>query len=95
MNISILLRHSGVWENDGEYKSYFSDDIVIGDNVSFVNLKAAIAAELRIDDSRKKMLTRYIAEENSSPITICSDISVQLYIEIKKRNQGLERIHYV
>ncbi|KAK4707224.1 hypothetical protein R3W88_033239 [Solanum pinnatisectum] len=55
MNISILLRHSGVWESEVRYERYRSDGIVIGENISFMNLVLAIAAMLNIDESRKKI----------------------------------------
>lgn len=55
MNISILIRHSGIWESDILYNRYQSDGIIIGDNIFFVNLRAAIAAELGIDERRKKL----------------------------------------
>ena len=50
MNIWILLRHSRSWENDVKYERYKSDGIVVGDNISFLNLILAIAAELGIDE---------------------------------------------
>lgn len=62
-----------------------SDGIVVDDNVFFVNLKVAIAAKLDVDESRKKLLIQYVIEDNSFPITICNDIGVRLYIEIKKK----------
>ncbi|KAK4709979.1 hypothetical protein R3W88_004492 [Solanum pinnatisectum] len=54
MNISILLRHSGVWESEIRYEKYGSDGIVVGENISFMNLVSAIAAELNIDELRNK-----------------------------------------
>ncbi|XP_055800718.1 uncharacterized protein LOC129870128 [Solanum dulcamara] len=62
MTIPILLRHSGVWQSDITYEKYKSDGIVVGDNVSYSNLKAAIAAELSMDESEKKIEIRYIVE---------------------------------
>ncbi|XP_049365477.1 uncharacterized protein LOC125830322 [Solanum verrucosum] len=62
MNISILLRHSGIWVSEVKYESYKSDEIVIGQSISFLNLKAAISAELDIDVSRKNIEISYIVE---------------------------------
>ena len=53
MNISILLKHSGSWESDVIYKRYKSDGIVIEENISFLNLISAIAAELGINELKK------------------------------------------
>ncbi|XP_027775064.1 uncharacterized protein LOC107027503 [Solanum pennellii] len=65
MNTSILMRHSGIWVNELQCKSYKIEGIVVGDSISFSNLKAAIAAELDIDVSRKDIEIRYIVEGNS------------------------------
>ena len=62
MNTSILMRHSGIWVNELHYESYKIDEIVVGDSISFSNLKVAIAAELDIDVSRKEIEIRYIVE---------------------------------
>ncbi|KAG5604140.1 hypothetical protein H5410_025632 [Solanum commersonii] len=51
MNISILLRHLG---SDARYKRYISDWIVVGKNISFINLISTIATELDIDELKKK-----------------------------------------
>jgi len=55
MNISILLRYSRVWESEIKYERYKSDGIVVDEYVSFMNLVSTIAAELNIDESRKKI----------------------------------------
>ena len=54
MNITILLRHSGIWESEVKYNQYKSDGIVIGENISYMNLISAIATELNIDELKKK-----------------------------------------
>jgi len=84
MNISILLRHSGKWESDVRYEQYKIDGIVVGENISLVNLKSAIAAELNIDESKKNIEIRYVVEGNSCPLCIRNDMGVKLYIEVKK-----------
>ena len=66
-NTSILMRHSGIWVSELQYESYKIDGIVVGDLISFSNLKAAIAAELDIDASRKEIEIQYIVEGNSCP----------------------------
>ncbi|XP_010314417.2 uncharacterized protein [Solanum lycopersicum] len=48
----------GAW-----YESYKIDGIIVGDSISFSNLKAAIAAELDIDVSRKDIEICYIVED--------------------------------
>ncbi|KAK4724295.1 hypothetical protein R3W88_027074 [Solanum pinnatisectum] len=55
MNISILLRYSGIWESGVSYERYKSDGIAVGQTISFVNFKSAIATELEIDEMRKNL----------------------------------------
>ncbi|KAG5585405.1 hypothetical protein H5410_045839 [Solanum commersonii] len=62
MNISILLRHSGIWVSGVNYECYKSDGIIVGQSISFLNLKAPISAELDIDAVRKNIEIRYIVE---------------------------------
>lgn len=88
--VSILLRHSGIWENDIVYIRHKSNEIVVGDNILFVNLKAVIAAELRVDEQRKKLLIRYVLVRNSSPITIRNNRGVMLYVEVKKKESSFD-----
>ncbi|KAG5587142.1 hypothetical protein H5410_047576 [Solanum commersonii] len=80
MNISILLRHSGIWVSEVKYESYKSDGIVVGQSILFLNLKTAISAELDIDVSRKNIEISYIVEGNSSPMKIKNDMGVKLYL---------------
>ena len=95
MNTSILIRHSGIWVNELQYENYKIDGIVVGDSISFSNLKAAIAAELDIDVSRKEIEIRYIVEGNSCPMKLKNDMSVKLYFEMKKTSLDFQYIHYV
>lgn len=88
MNVPILLRHPKKWETDVYYQGYKRDGIIIGENISFVNLSEAIIAELDVDKRIRKLIIRYIVEANSSLITIRNDIGVKLYIEIKRREPG-------
>ena len=94
MNTSILMRHSGIWVNELQNESYKIDGIVVGDSILFSNLKAAIAAELDIDVSRKEIEIRYIVEGNSCPMKLKNDMSVKLYFELKT-SLDFQCIHYV
>lgn len=78
MNVSILISHCGIWESNILYSQYKSDKIIVGDNISFINLKAAIASELGI---RKKIIIRYIIEGNSSPIIISNDMGMNCMLK--------------
>ncbi|KAG5619585.1 hypothetical protein H5410_004803 [Solanum commersonii] len=88
MNISILLRHSGIWVSEVKYESYKSDGIVVGQSISFLNLKAAISAELDIDVSRKNIEIRYIIEGNSSPKKIKNNMGVKTLFRSEKNRHN-------
>ncbi|XP_069145463.1 uncharacterized protein [Solanum lycopersicum] len=89
MNISILLRHSGIWVSDINYEGYKVDGIVVGHSISFVNLKTLILAELEIDNVTKDIEIRYIVEGSSCPLKIKNDMGVKLYFEVKKNATGI------
>ena len=92
MNITILLRHSGIWESEVKYNQYKSDGIVVGENISYMNLISAIATELNIDELKKNIIIRYIIEGNSSPMIIRNDMGVKLFIEIKKQEGWIQYV---
>ncbi|XP_016572086.2 uncharacterized protein LOC107870170 isoform X1 [Capsicum annuum] len=88
MNISVLLRHSNVWVNEIEYVGYKSDRIVVSEHVTYEKLISTIAEELKIDETRKKIEARYIVEANACLLFIRNEMSVKLYVEIKKIDRG-------
>lgn len=53
MNISRLLEHLKIWEFS--YKWYKSEEVVVGENIPFINLVSVITAELNIHALRKKI----------------------------------------
>lgn len=63
--------------------------MVIGQTISFANLKMGIATELDNNVIKKKVEIRYIIEVNSSPIIIRNDMGVRLYLKNKFIEQAL------
>lgn len=61
-----------------------SDDIVIDEHITFEKLISVIASKLEIDETRKKIEVRYIVDGNSPRLLIRNNMSVKLYIEVKK-----------
>lgn len=82
MNISVLLRHFGIWVNEIEYVGYKSAGIVVSEHVTYEKLISIIAEKLKIDKTRKKIEARYIVEGNACPLFICNEMSAKLYVEI-------------
>ncbi|KAM3251368.1 hypothetical protein P3L10_005438 [Capsicum annuum] len=65
MNISVFLRHSGVWVNEIDYVGYKSNGIMVSEHVSYEKLISTIKVEFEIDEARKKIEARYIVEAMS------------------------------
>ncbi|XP_047257550.1 uncharacterized protein LOC124889624 [Capsicum annuum] len=59
---------------------HVSDGIVVSEHVTYKKLISTIAGELKIDETRKKIKARYIVEVNASPLFICNEMSVKLYV---------------
>ncbi|KAG5588802.1 hypothetical protein H5410_049236, partial [Solanum commersonii] len=89
MNITILLRHSGIWVSNVNYEGYKVDGTVVGESISFMNLKALILAELEIGGVRKDIKIRYIVDENTCPLKIRNDMGVKLYLEVRRNEPGI------
>ncbi|KAG5622838.1 hypothetical protein H5410_008056 [Solanum commersonii] len=89
MNITILLQHSGIWVSDVNYEGYKVDGIVVGESFSFMNLKALILAELKIDGVRKDIEIRYIVDGNTCLLKTRNDMSVKLYLEVRRNEPGI------
>ncbi|KAG5625097.1 hypothetical protein H5410_010315 [Solanum commersonii] len=89
MNITILLQHSGIWVSDVNYKGYKVDGIVVGESISFMNLKALILAKLEINGVRKDIEIRYIVDGNTCPLKIRNDIGVKLYLVVRRNKPGI------
>ena len=66
------------------YEGYKSDEIVVGQSISFLHLKATISDELEIEEDRKIIKIRYTVEGNSSLMKIKNDMGVRLYLKVKK-----------
>ncbi|KAG5629349.1 hypothetical protein H5410_001066 [Solanum commersonii] len=90
MNISILLRHSGIWVCNVDYEGYKVDGIVVGQSITFMNLKVLILAELDINNVRKDIEIRYVVAGNSCPLKIKNDMDVKLYLEVKMNEPGFD-----
>ena len=62
------------------------DGIVVGQSISFMNLKTLILAELKIDCVTKDIEIRYIVEGNSCPLKIKNVMGVKLYLEVNRNS---------
>ncbi|XP_070025065.1 uncharacterized protein [Nicotiana sylvestris] len=86
-NILILLQHSGEWDDNNNFINFHVDAILIKTSWKFEQLLREIAKQLQKDS--KTIVIQYATAQGYPPITICSDMSVSVYMELKKSNAGM------
>uniref|UniRef100_A0A1U7W6Q6 Uncharacterized protein LOC104220715 n=1 Tax=Nicotiana sylvestris TaxID=4096 RepID=A0A1U7W6Q6_NICSY len=86
-NISILLQHSGELDDNNNFINFHVDAILIKTYWKFEQLLREIAKQLQKDS--KTIVIQYAIAQGYPPITICSDMSVSVYMELKKSSAGM------
>ncbi|XP_075074730.1 uncharacterized protein LOC142162293 [Nicotiana tabacum] len=86
-NIPILLQHSGEWDDNNNFINFHVDAILIKTYWKFEQLLREIAKQLQKDS--KTIVIQYAIAQGYPPITICSDMSVSVYMELKKSSAGM------
>ncbi|XP_019252753.1 PREDICTED: uncharacterized protein LOC109231547 [Nicotiana attenuata] len=86
-NIPILLQHSGEWDDNNNFINFHVNAILIKTYWKFEQLLREIAKQLQKDS--KTIVIQYAIAQGYPPITICSDMSVSVYMELKKSSAGM------
>ncbi|XP_009801347.2 uncharacterized protein [Nicotiana sylvestris] len=86
-SLTVLLRHSGKWNDEGNYIDFSIEGIPIKEYASFNDLIASISNQLGIDLSSKTIKIQYKVEENCTPMEIHNDMGYRVYVELKKENR--------
>ncbi|XP_070028571.1 uncharacterized protein [Nicotiana sylvestris] len=86
-NIPIMLQHSGEWDDNNNFINFHVDAILIKTYWKFEQLLREIAKQLQKDS--KTIVIQYVIAQGYPPITICSDMSVSVYMELKKSSAGM------
>ncbi|XP_019232695.1 PREDICTED: uncharacterized protein LOC109213357 [Nicotiana attenuata] len=86
-NIPILLQHSGEWDDNNNFINFHFDAILIKTYWKFEQLLGEIAKQLQKDSNT--IVIQYAIAQGYPPITICSDMSVSVYMELKKSSTGM------
>ena len=84
--ICVLIRHSGKWSDENCYVEYNIDGIVLKEYASYSDLVNVISVQLNIDLTKKCMKIKYTIEDDDTPMEICNDMGVRLYVQLKKMN---------
>nr|XP_016451590.1 PREDICTED: uncharacterized protein LOC107776234 [Nicotiana tabacum] len=86
-SLTVLLRHSGKWNDEGNYIDFSIKGIPIKEYASFNDLVAPISNQLGIDLSSKSIKIQYKVEGNCTPMKIHNDMCYRVYVELKKENR--------
>ncbi|XP_059277946.1 uncharacterized protein LOC132032195 [Lycium ferocissimum] len=87
--VSSLLRHSGNWNNENCYVNFKIDVVAFREYSMYIDLLQAVATQLNLDMQLKNIYIKYIVEGNDTPMEIHNDMSVRVYVELKKENKQL------
>lgn len=85
-NILVFLQHDGVWENDYSFVNFAVNGILITSECKFEELVSVIATHLGKDMDTNSIDIKYIVKDGYPPMTVHNDMSVRLYIELKRKN---------
>ncbi|XP_070020509.1 uncharacterized protein [Nicotiana sylvestris] len=86
-SLTVLLRHSGKWNDEGNYIDFSIEGILIKEYASFNDLVGSISNQLGIDLSTNTIKIQYNVEGNRTPMEIHNDMSYRVYVELKKENR--------
>uniref|UniRef100_A0A1U7YEQ5 Uncharacterized protein LOC104244106 n=1 Tax=Nicotiana sylvestris TaxID=4096 RepID=A0A1U7YEQ5_NICSY len=86
-SLTVLLRHSGKWNDEGNYVDFSIEGILTKEYASFNDLVASISNQLGIDLSSKSIKIQYKVEGNCTPMKIHNDMGYRVYVELKKENR--------
>ncbi|XP_075096439.1 uncharacterized protein LOC107812183 [Nicotiana tabacum] len=86
-SLTVLLRDSGKWNDEGNYIDFSIEGILIKEYASFNDLVVSISNQLGIDLISKTIKIQYKVEGNCTPIEIHNDMGCRVYVELKKENR--------
>ncbi|XP_060190798.1 uncharacterized protein LOC132620107 [Lycium barbarum] len=87
--VSSLLRHSGNWNTENCYVNFKINVVAFREYSTYIDLLQAVATQWNIDMQLKNIYIKYIVEGNDTPMEIHNDMSVRVYVELKKENKQL------
>ncbi|XP_019257675.1 PREDICTED: uncharacterized protein LOC109235882 [Nicotiana attenuata] len=86
-SLTVLLRHSGKWNDESNYIDFSIEGILIKEYASYNDLVVSISNQSGIDLSSKSIKIQYKVEGNSTPMEIHNDMGYMVYVELKKENR--------
>ncbi|XP_075092375.1 uncharacterized protein LOC142172611 [Nicotiana tabacum] len=86
-SLTVLLRHSGKWNDKGNYIDFSIEGILIKEYASFNDLVGSISNQLGIYLSTNTIKIQYNVEGNRTPMEIHNDMGYRVYVKLKKENR--------
>ncbi|XP_060190295.1 uncharacterized protein LOC132619392 [Lycium barbarum] len=88
-NITSLIRHSGIWNDENKYINYKIDAVTFKEYSTYEELLQTVATQLNLDTKMKNISIKYMVEGDCIPMEIHNDMGVRVYVELKKENKAL------
>ncbi|XP_060169346.1 uncharacterized protein LOC132600295 [Lycium barbarum] len=88
-NISSLIRHSGIWNDENKDVNYKIDAVTFKEYSTYEELLQTVATQLNLDKKMKNISIKYMVEGDYIPMEIHNDMGVRVYMELKKENKAL------
>ncbi|KAG5595574.1 hypothetical protein H5410_036806 [Solanum commersonii] len=83
-SLVVLVMHSGRWDSDNCYVDYTIEGVISKESSSYKELYNVIAMQLGVDMNVIKLKIEYKVEESNTPMLIHNNMSVRVYIMLKK-----------
>ncbi|XP_060176134.1 uncharacterized protein LOC132606576 [Lycium barbarum] len=82
--IPVFIKHNGVWESDHNFVNFSVNGVLITSECNFEELVSVIAKQLEKDLDTNLIDIKYLVKDGYPPMTVHNDMSVRVYIELKR-----------
>ncbi|XP_047267422.1 uncharacterized protein LOC124897881 [Capsicum annuum] len=88
-SIPVLVKHSGRWTYEKNFKKYVTDAILLSTSATFVELHDVLESHLSVDLTSKRILVEYQITANAGQIEIHNAMGLKVFIFQKKQIQEM------
>lgn len=92
--IPILLQYSGEWVSESKFVNFLINGMIINSDCSYGYFVDEIYKQLGRDSITSVIEIKYTVKDGYVAISIYNDMSVRLYVEMKKKNWISLKIRY-
>ena len=94
-SITLLVMHSGRWNNENCYNDYSTEAIVLKEHATFRELTDLVSKQICVDLSFNIVKLKYKIEGSIAPLEIHNDMGVRVYVSLKKLTRNYQSLLYV